>query len=307
MSGFDNDRGPGHCIGKNDRLRLERLLGEGGSGAIWLATDTTRERMVAVKFLHPGVLNNDTVRTRFIREGERFGKLRHQNLVRVYGLGWDDDDPYLVLEYVEGETLWDLLEQQTVFEPEQALVIARDIATGLSVAHQAGVVHRDLKPANVMVQREDQLVKVLDFGIAKDLHSNTAITRIGTYIGTPAYSAPEQITGDLIDHRTDIYALGVILYELLTGALTLEGRRTTELFRATMDEQNIPLGALHTQVSKPVARLIQRMTRRHANRRPESMDAVGEECDRLIGVLRKDLADNDRAEVRTVLRNLFES
>ncbi|MAG32722.1 MAG: hypothetical protein CL908_17720 [Deltaproteobacteria bacterium] len=297
----------GRRIGKEGRLLLIRTLGEGGSGSIWLARDLKHERHVAIKFLHVGSLDNEAARTRFIREGRGFGQLGHENLVRVYGLGYEGDRPYLVLEFVDGQTLWDLLEERHNFEPEQALLIARDVASGLCVAHAAGVVHRDLKPANVMIRKSDRVVKVLDFGIAKDLNASTAITRIGTYIGTPAYSAPEQIVGEEIDHRTDIYALGVILYELLTGPLTLDGRQTTELFRATMKEQNIPLGDLHAQVSRPVARLIQRMTRRHKDRRPADMETVHEECTRLLGILAGDVGAADKTSIRMVLRDLFES
>lgn len=297
----------GRRIGKDGRLELLRQLGEGASGSIWLAHDHKRERDVAVKFLHPGSLEKESLRRRFLREGQTFGRLRHRNLVRVHGLGYTEDQPYIVIEYVEGQTLWELLERGWTFEPDQALVIARDIAAGLAVAHAAGVVHRDLKPSNVMIRERDQCVKVLDFGIAKDLHADTAITRIGAYIGTPAYSAPEQILGEAIDARTDIYSLGVILYELLTGPLSLDGRETVELFRATLTERNIPLGELHAHVSKPVARLIQRMTRRAPDRRPENMDIVREECVRLIDLLRADLGGGDKTSIRRVLRDLFES
>ena len=298
----------GRRIGKDGRLELRRLLGEGASGAIWLASDHKRDREVAVKFLHPGCLEHESLRQRFLREGQTFGRLRHPNLVRVHGLGYhEEQEPYIIIEYVEGQTLWEMLERGWTFEAEQALVIARDIASGLAVAHTAGVIHRDLKPSNVMIRESDQCVKVLDFGIAKDLHADTAITRIGAYIGTPAYSAPEQILGDTIDPRTDIYSLGVILYELMTGPLSVEGRQTTELFRATLTERNIPLGELHTHVSKPVARLIQRMTRRHPDRRPENMESVREECVRLIDLLRGNPGGGDQTTIRRVLRDLFES
>lgn len=307
MDPYKEDSRLGQRIGNEGRLELKRQIGEGAGGSIWLAWDHKRERQVAVKFLQSSVIDNDSMRARFLREGQIFGKLRHPNLVRVHGLGYYHEQPYIVIEYVEGQTLWELLERGWLFEPDQALVIARDIASGLAVAHAAGVIHRDLKPSNVMIREEDQRVKVLDFGIAKDLHADTAITRIGAYVGTPAYSAPEQILGEEVDARTDIYSLGVILFELMTGPLTLEGRQTTEMFRATLKERNIPLGDLHAQVSRPVARLIQRMTRRHKDRRPADMESVREECIRLIGVLRDDVAGGDKTVIRTVLRDLFES
>ncbi|NRA94808.1 MAG: serine/threonine protein kinase [Planctomycetes bacterium] len=307
MDSGDRNTLLGQRVGKEGRLELLRQLGEGASGSIWLAQDHKRDRQVAVKFLHLSMLDNENLRARFVREGQTFGKLRHDNLVRVHGLGHHHGQPYIVIEYVEGQTLWELLERGWLFEPDQALAIARDIASGLAVAHAAGVIHRDLKPSNVMIREGDQRVKVLDFGIAKDLHADTAITRIGAYIGTPAYSAPEQILGEQIDPRTDIYSLGVILYELLTGPLTLEGRQTTEMFRATLNERNIPLGDLHAQVSRPVARLIQRMTRRRPDRRPPDMDGVRKECLRLISILREGVPDRDKNVIRTVLRNLFEA
>ena len=148
---------------------------------------------------------------------------------------------------------------------------------------------------------------MLDFGIAKDLHADTAITRIGTYIGTPAYSAPEQILGDEIDARTDIYSLGVILYEMLTGPLSLDGHQTTELFKATLNERNIPLGELHAKVSKPVARLVQRMTRRRPDRRPVGMLTVAEECEKLAGIIRANYPSSDTTVVQSVLKDLFKT
>jgi serine/threonine protein kinase len=304
---MDDPGGVGLRLGTEGRLELRRLIGEGASGAIWLAHDHKRDRAVAIKLLHTAGGEQEKLHARFLREGQRFGRIRHANLVRVIGLGYSHGQPYLVLEYVDGDTLWTLLEQNLVFEPEQALVIVRDIAAGLEAAHDAGVVHRDLKPANVMIRRADQRVKVLDFGIAKDLRAETNITRFGTYIGTPAYSAPEQIMGDEIDHRTDIYSLGVILYELLTGPLAVEGRCTTELFEAALEEQNIPLGSLHRQVSRPIALLIQRMTRRHPSRRPPDMKSVRSACDQLLSVLREQMGATDRTEIRGVLRELFDA
>ncbi|HMS16102.1 MAG TPA: serine/threonine-protein kinase [Planctomycetota bacterium] len=277
----------GRRFGAGGRLELVEKLGEGASGHIWRCYDHKKSRDVAVKFLHATLEHRNDVRERFLREGQRIGRIRHPNLVRIYGLGREGNELYIVCEFVAGQTLFDILHKEGALATVEALTFARDIAAGLTEAHRHGIVHRDLKPANVMVRDEDGAVKVLDFGIAKDLNARSNITRRGSYIGTPAYSAPEQILGDEIDARCDIFSLGVMLYEMITGPLPRSEGFTTELFRATLEETRVPLGDLHHRVTRPVAFLIQRMTRRDPARRPASMEEVRTQADQLVQILRQ--------------------
>ena len=289
------------------RFILQRLLAYGGSGAIWLAEDTKRDRLVAIKFLRPSAASDEAGRARFVREGRRFASLRHPNLVRVYKLGSDRGQLFLVIQFVEGRTLLEILKEDGPFDVDEGLRIARDIAGGLTVAHEQSVVHRDLKPANVMIRAKDRRVKVLDFGIAKDLASDTRITRIGYFVGTPAYSAPEQIAGLDVDYRADIYALGVILYELLSGKIDFADQHSTTVMRATLREERVPLGDLYDTVARPVARLIHKMTRRQPERRPQTMEEVVSECDRIREVLAVRPRDEDRTGIHHVLRDMLEA
>jgi serine/threonine protein kinase len=271
----------GRKIGEGGRYRLKRVLGRGISGAVWLAADAEENREVAIKLLSNRAAANPRIRVRLIREGERFGGLDHPNLVQVHGLGVEGERLFLVSEYVPGCNLAELLSEAQTLGVSRALAIARDVGAALEVAHEAGIVHRDLKPANIMIREHDGAVKVLDFGIAKDLHSQSGITRIGTFVGTPAYCAPEQIRGRELDTRADIYSLGVILYEMLTGSTGVEESRRTRIARLVLGDKRIPLGRLYRAAPRPVARLIHRMTRRSPDRRPASMREVATECERL--------------------------
>ncbi|MBX3193002.1 MAG: protein kinase [Labilithrix sp.] len=217
-------RRPGEVI--SGRYRIQKVLGEGGMGAVYLAEHTLMKKLVAMKLLHPEMSDNAEVIARFEREAMAAARIQHPNVVAATDCGKTDDGAFfLVLEYIEGTSLRDVLEAGPM-PAHRTLRIARQIALALERAHEAGIVHRDLKPENVMlVQREGDpdFVKVLDFGIAK-LSAEAApaaaaqpLTRLGTVLGTPEYMAPEQALGAAVTPPSDLYAVGVMLYEMLTG------------------------------------------------------------------------------------------
>ena len=215
------------------RYRILSLLGEGGMGAVYLAEHTLMRKRVALKLLHAEMSRDEEVLARFRREAEAAAHVEHPNVAAATDFGQTDDGAFfLVLEYVEGTSLRDTL-QKGALSAERSLHVARQIALALERAHGAGIVHRDLKPENVMlVQRGDDpdFVKVLDFGIAKvESHlqrdAGQPLTRLGTILGTPEYMAPEQALGEAVGPGADLYAVGVILYEMLTG-FTLSTRTT---------------------------------------------------------------------------------
>ncbi|MAG56714.1 MAG: hypothetical protein CMJ83_10525 [Planctomycetes bacterium] len=295
----------GQRFGQDGCLVIGKRLGEGGMGAVYKAHDEKNDRPVAIKFLRMDGMADREAISRFKREGRKFGLLRHANLVRVYALGREHGRIYIASEFVDGRNLFEILTEDGVFAVEWALEVCRDVANALQAAHEAQVIHRDLKPENIMI-RADRVVKVLDFGIAKDLDASIVLTRQGTYIGTPAYSAPEQIRGEDIDHRADIFSLGVILYELLTGQVAFQGRHTTEVLKATLKEDPIPVSRLNESVVNPVARLIEKMIRKSPRRRIGTMKEVAEDTDRLLTALADGYTDEEKSGIKTVLKKIFE-
>ncbi len=202
------------------RYRLERPIGSGGMATVWRATDEVTGTAVAVKRMHPHVQDDPDLLARFRREAEVVARLDHPCIVRLLDEGAaDEEGPYIVVELVEGATLKELIRQRGRLDPAEAASIASQVARGLELAHRSGVVHRDIKSHNILVTG-DGVAKLTDFGIARLLDGmQDGLTRTGTVLGTSDYLAPEQARGLGVDGRTDVYALGIVLYECLTGEL----------------------------------------------------------------------------------------
>ena len=206
----------------DSRYRLERPLGHGGMASVHLARDTELDRPVAVKLLAENLSGDESVHRRFVREARLAARLSHPNVVSVFDAGEDGGRPYIVMEYVDGENLAELLARRGRIPPDEARGLALQAAQGLAHAHAAGLVHRDVKPQNLILRRDGTL-KVADFGIARAAEA-TALTQAGTVLGTAAYLSPEQALGEEVTPATDVYSLGVVLYELLTGRHAVPGR-----------------------------------------------------------------------------------
>jgi serine/threonine-protein kinase len=197
------------------RYEVERPLGHGAMAVVDLARDTELGRDVAVKRLAENLARDDELRARFLREARLAARLAHPNVVRVYDVGEDGDRPFIAMEYVDGETLGDLLTRRGPLPPDEVVQLGVQACRGLAAAHDAGLVHRDVKPQNLLLGR-DGLLKLGDFGVAFGLEG-TRLTTAGTVLGTAAYLAPEQARGEEVTAAADVYALGAVLYELLTG------------------------------------------------------------------------------------------
>jgi serine/threonine-protein kinase len=220
------------------RYRLEDAVGRGGMGVVYRARDLQLDRLVAVKLVADEGIS--AARERFLTEARRTAGVRHPSIVEVFDVGEDNGDAFLVMELLEGETVSERLERDGHIEPAAAVAIASEICDALAAAHDAGLVHRDLKPANVFLVRGSSggqvvHVKLLDFGIAKRIDGTTARTDPNAIVGTFEYMAPEQIRGGRIDARTDLYALGMTLYCMLTGTPAFEGENIAALVHQHLD------------------------------------------------------------------------
>jgi serine/threonine-protein kinase len=224
---------PGARVG--GKYRLDRRLGAGAMGEVWQATNTTIELKVAIKLLKPELLSDAKFRTRFQQEAQALASVTHPNVARFYDIVVGDPT-FMVMEFVNGTNLKTLLDTEKKLEPERALTIAVGVARALEVVHAAGVVHRDLKPSNIMItvgRDGDEEARIIDFGLAKVAEKNRGdgITLPGQMIGTPHYMAPEQIAGRPVEPRTDIYALGCVLFHMLTGAAPFGGEGVEVLYK----------------------------------------------------------------------------
>ena len=194
------------------RYEIKRELGRGGMGTLYLALDPLIDRLVAVKLLR---VDTEEIRARFLREARAGGRLQHKNIVTFYDVGVYEDQPFIAMEYVKGETLAEVILRKAPLALDRKLKLMEELCVGLGYAHDAGLIHRDIKPANLMVTEGSGELKILDFGIAR-MRDLTGLTQAGGIIGTLSYMSPEQAQGRPLDHRTDIFAVGAVLYELLT-------------------------------------------------------------------------------------------
>jgi eukaryotic-like serine/threonine-protein kinase len=239
---------------------------------VYVAEDAELGRRVAVKVLGTHVADDDEFRRRFVREARLAARLSHPNVVHVYDAGEDDGRPFIVMELVRGETVADLLVQRGKLPPRDAASLARQAALGLAHAHEAGLVHRDVKPQNLLV-RDDGVVKIADFGIARAAES-TRLTQFGTVLGTAAYLAPEQALGEQAGPEADIYALGAVLYELLTGRPPHAFASLAELAEHHRDGAIVPVRDLEPAVPPPLEALVMRCLAREPRFRPRSAGEV---------------------------------
>jgi eukaryotic-like serine/threonine-protein kinase len=235
-----------------DKYHLTTLLGEGGMGAVYRGEHIVIGKKVAVKFLHADLAQNAEVVKRFYREAQAAAAIGHDSIIDVLDVGVSsENEPYLVMEYLEGESLGDMLGRTGPLELSAALGILEPTLRALHAAHAKGIVHRDLKPDNIFIVRQPSgppKIKLIDFGISKFTEGGSAekLTQTGSVMGTPAYMAPEQARGATsLDHRADLYSVGVILYEMLTGKLPFSGANFTELIVNILTAEPLPPSAAH--------------------------------------------------------------
>ena len=219
---------------RTDTYRITGTLATGGTAVLYRAVQTSLDRTVVVKRLHAHLVADPTFMRRFELEAKSAASLDHENIVRIIDFGRDDDGYFIVMEYIDGPSLRDLLAERRVLDEDTALVVAREICRGLAHAHGRGIVHRDVKPANIMISR-DGAVKITDFGLVKLSQSAAQATVADSLLGTPLYMSPEQAIGETVDGRSDLFSLGTICYEALTGEQPFRGDTYAAVLRKIMD------------------------------------------------------------------------
>jgi eukaryotic-like serine/threonine-protein kinase len=256
------------------RYKVERFLGSGGMGAVYLAADPQLGRMVALKFLHH---NDPALVVRFLREARAQARVEHPNLCQVHEVGEVEGRPYIAMQYIEGKSLAELRGRLST---ETAVRIVRDVARAVHAAHRTGLIHRDLKPANILVGDEDH-PWVVDFGLAQD-QGEEGLTRTGLISGTPAYVSPEQAQGGALDRRTDVYSLGVVLYEMLTESPPFVGPSAAGTLVRVLQEEPEPPRKRRPAIPADLETMVLKCLEKAPSRRYESARALAEDLDRWL-------------------------
>jgi len=245
--------------------KILEKLGEGGMGEVYLAEDTKLKRKVAIKLLPTHLTNDKESRERFKREAQATAALNHPNIITIHEIGKFDEQVYISMEYVEGKTLSELLIENDKLSIENCVNIATQICEGLEKAHQTGVVHRDIKPTNIIIDNNDR-VKILDFGLAK-LKGVSQLTKETSTIGTTHYMSPEQARGENVDARTDLWSLGVVLYEMLAGYLPFSGDYEQAVLYSILNEDPKPIKNLPEIISVEMNQFVKKLLNKDLNER----------------------------------------
>ncbi|MCP3819333.1 protein kinase [Streptomyces sp. A3M-1-3] len=279
------------------RYQLRDLLGEGGMASVYLAYDSALDRQVAIKTLHTELGREQSFRERFRREAQAVAKLSHTNIVSVFDTGEDTLTesgsaagsgslmPYIVMEYVEGQPLGSVLQadirQYGAMPADKALKVTGDVLAALETSHEMGLVHRDIKPGNVMMTKRG-VVKVMDFGIARAMQSGvTSMTQTGMVVGTPQYLSPEQALGRGVDARSDLYSVGIMLFQLLTGRLPFDADSPLAIAYAHVQEEPVAPSTVNRSVTPAMDALVARALRKNPNERFPTAAAMRDECARI--------------------------
>ncbi len=256
------------------QYRLERELGRGGMGVVFLATDTTLDRRVAVKVVHPELASHESITRRFLAEARTIARLRHPNIVAVHSAGSADGLLYYVMDEVAGESLRQRLLREGRLSPAETARILSDLAAALDVAGRAGVVHRDVKPENVLLDEGSGRALLADFGIARAVAADPSgsSTGQGVAVGTPVYMSPEQAAGEEIDTRSDLYALGIVAYEMLSGQPPFQGPHRVVVSKH-IAERPTPIERIRPETPRALASAIMRSL----EKQPDERWQTGEE------------------------------
>ena len=258
-----------------NRYEIIRKIGDGGMAFVYEAKDRLLNRIVAVKVLRPEFVDDEEFLAKFKREAEAVANISHPNIVNVYDVGCDGKVNYIVMEYVDGQNLKEIIKNEGTLDEYTALDITKQIAKALSAAHKKGVIHRDIKPHNILISSEGRNVKVADFGIAKAA-TNSTMTNIGSIIGSVHYFSPEQAKGHTISPKSDIYSLGVVMYEMLTGKVPFTGETAVSIAIKHLQEPPIPPHELRPDIPAIVEAIVLKAMDKNPDNRFSSTEMIKE-------------------------------
>jgi serine/threonine-protein kinase len=265
----------------SNRYRIAKHLARGGMADVYEAEDTLLNRAVAVKVLHANFASDDAFVARFRREAQAAANLSHPNIVAIYDWGKDEGTYFMVMELIRGRTLREMLRTEGSILPRRAAEIASEAAAALSIAHQHGVYHRDIKPGNIMIT-DDGTVKVTDFGIARALDDSEELTRTGAVIGTATYFSPEQAQGLPADERSDVYSLGIVLYEMLAGKPPFTGESPVAVAYQHVSEPATPPDVVNPEVPPELSAIDEHAIQKNPDQRYQTADAFRADLQRYL-------------------------
>jgi len=283
--------------------RIDKILGRGGMGVVYLADDTRLKRPLALKFLPPGLALDEDIRRRFIIEAQAAAALSYPNICTIYEINEQTDQAFIAMEYIEGESLREKIAKGSL-PFDQVLDIALQVCAGLDEAHKKGIVHRDIKSANIMLTADGQ-AKIMDFGLAK-VAGAAMVTKEGSTMGTVAYMSPEQAKGEAVDARTDIWSLGVVLYELASGKMPFRGDLESAIIHNIIHEEPKPLKAIVPKVAEEFEKITKRALKKKADDRYGSAAEMLADLRKLHAALEKEKAGvfNLRSFLRIIRKPL---
>jgi len=262
--------------------RIVSELGRGGMGVVYKAHEESLNRFVAIKVLGSHVAEDPAYVQRFVREAQSAARLNHPNIVQIYSISEDDGQPFFVMEYVTGTSLQQVIKTEGRMDTTEAETIVLQAAAGLEVAHEQGIIHRDIKPANLMIDSRG-LVKIADFGLALPMGATAKLTATGMVMGSPGYLSPEQCMNTEVDHRTDIYSLGVTFFEALTGRIPFEADSPLALIRQIVDVEPPDVRELNPDVGDTTRKILHRMMAKDRDKRYP-------DCTEIMTDLKQDLS-----------------
>lgn len=290
-------------LGTLAHYRVISEIGQGGMGHVFEALDTKLKRSVALKVMNSKVASIRNSRKLFVREARAMAAIQHDNVVTIFEVGKSRDTPFIAMEMLKGKTLAERNRTGPLLNCQQIIHYARQLATGLAVAHEKGIIHRDIKPANIWIEEGSDRIKILDFGLALASKSLQKISS-GAVIGTPAYLSPEQARSEPLDDRTDLYSLGAVLYESCTGSLPVTNQSLSGQLVSIIAQRPKPIQKRNRQIPIPLCELIHSLLKKEPRSRPKSafeflekLDQVALSCDATsdvaltINKLQKGLSD----------------